>query len=299
MALEKEIWVRDIIGNLYKNNDFLDRAYNGDANVLNGKVVHIPVAAAASGASKNRAVLPAAVNRRSDTDITYALDEYTSNPILIPNIDNIQLSYDKRASVMQEDMAYIRQLVADWMLRNWATATNITRTTGAATLGMAPGATGNRKALLKEDLKNIRYMMNKANIPNEDRVAVIPSDMMNSLLDDADLKKRDRALELDMKGGVVSRLYGFDLIERSATTVYTNAATPAAKDPGAATAVTDNLAVQCWQVNSVERALGAVDMFEKLGDPTYYGDIYSFLVMMGGRIRRDVGVWSIVEAASA
>ena len=299
MALEKEIWVRDIIGNLYKNNSFMERAFNADQNVLNGKVVHIPVASAASGVVKNRGAFPAVVNRRADTDITYALDEYTSNPIVIPNIDNIQLSYDKRASVLQEDMSNIRQVAAEWMLRNWATATNITRTTGAATLGMATGATGNRKALLKEDLKNVRFLMNKANVPDEDRVAVIPSDMMNSLLDDADLKKRDKSLELDMKGGVVARLYGFDLIERSSTTTYSNAATPVAKDPGAATAVTDNLAVQCWQVNSVERALGTVDMFEKLGDPTYYGDIYSFLLMMGGRIRRDVGVYSIVEAASA
>ena len=37
---------------------------------------------------------------------------------------------------------------------------------------------------------------------------------------------------------------------------------------------------------AVERALGAVKMFERLNDPTMYGDIYSFLVMLGGRVRR-------------
>jgi hypothetical protein len=64
---------------------------------------------------------------------------------------------------------------------------------------------------------------------------------------------------------------------------------------------TDNAAVLCWQKNSVERALGMVDFFEDLGNPTYYGDIYSALVRVGGRIRRSdgKGILAIVQAAAA
>ncbi|MGA0556537.1 hypothetical protein ACO2Q8_07800 [Larkinella sp. VNQ87] len=303
MALEKEIWQTDIVGNLYKGNDFLTRSTNVDQYVLAGKVVHIPNAGAGSGVVRNRSSLPATVTKRTDTDIVYALDEYTSNPITIPNIDTIQLSYDKRASVIGEDMASIRELVADWMLRNWAptAAAQFLRTTGAAVLSASPGATGNRKGLTKEDLKKARLAMNKQNIPQEGRVALIPSDMMDFLLSDADLLKRDKSLELDVKGGVIAKLYGFELMERSATLVYTNAATPVVKDPGQATAATDNQAAILWHPSIVERALGTVDMFERLGDPTYYGDIYSFLVMAGGRIRRGdgKGIFAIIEDAAA
>jgi hypothetical protein len=303
MALEKEIWQTDIVKNLYKDNEFLQKATSGDQYVLAGKVVHIPNAGSGSGASRNRSSLPASVTKRTDTDIVYALDEYTSNPILIPNIDTIQLSYDKRASVMEEDMATIRELVAEWILRSWApeTAAQFLRTTGAATAATAPSGTGNRKGFTKNDLKRARLLMNKAGVPKEGRVSLIPSDLMNFLLDDDDLKKRDSSLELDMKGGVVARLYGFDLMERASTLTYTNAGTPAIKDPGAAGAAADNLAALCWHPSVVERALGTVEMFEKLGDPTYYGDVYSFLVMAGGRVRRNdgKGIVAIIEDASA
>ena len=40
-GIQVEIWERDIVGNLFKNNDFLLQAYNADQYVLQGKVVHI------------------------------------------------------------------------------------------------------------------------------------------------------------------------------------------------------------------------------------------------------------------
>lgn len=299
MALEKEIWREDIVGGLYKGNEFLLRSKDESGSVLSGKVVHLPQAGVASGIVKNRTTLPATVNKRSDTEVTYVLDEYTSNPILIPNIDTVQLSYDKRASVLEEDMATIRQVTADWMLRIWAgqTAAQIIRTTGAAVTAKAAGATGTRKAFTKDDLRAARLKLNNQNIPKEGRVALIPSDMMDTLLADSDLLKRDYGNELDLKNGVIVRLFGFDLMERSTVNIYDATATPVVKDPDAASAVTDNASVLCWQPMAVERALGTVDMFERLGDPTYFGDIYSLLLMMGGRQRRGdlKGVVSIVE----
>src|SRR5579875_3003590 len=46
MALQKEIWENDIVGNLFKDNAFAKRAFNADSFVMQGKVVHIPVAGA-------------------------------------------------------------------------------------------------------------------------------------------------------------------------------------------------------------------------------------------------------------
>ena len=44
-----------------------------------------------------------------------------------------------------------------------------------------------------------------------------------------------------------------------------------------------------WSDLAVSRAVGDVKMYENIGDPTYYGDIYSFLVRCGGRQRRGDG----------
>lgn len=303
MAIEVEIWRNDIVGFLMKENTFLNHATNADLYVLAGKVVHIPQAGAASGVERNRSSLPATIAKRTDTDVTYALDEYTTNPVLIPNIDDLQLSYDKRQSVIQEDVAALTELVADWVLRSWSptSAGAILRTAGAAVAGTAASATGNRKKFTKEDLKAAQTALNKQNVPKQGRVALVPSDLMNYLQDDPDLKSRDFGKELDLVKGTVGFLYGFEIMERSATNVYTNAATPVPKDPGAAGAATDNQSVLCWHPMAVERALGLVDTFERLRDPQYYGDIYSFLMMYGGRIRRNdaKGIVSIVEDASA
>lgn len=307
MAIQVEIWQKDIIENLYKNNEFMRLAFNADQYVIGGKIVHIPVAGNKPTIVKNRAKLPAAtITQRADSEVLYQIDEFTTDPILIENAETVELSYDKRQNILSDHQQALSELVSDWMIRNWASYTHSTvtktaqiiRTTGAAVASHLPSATGNRKLFVKEDLKAARTLMNKNNIPKDGRYALIDSDMMDQLQEDDDLKKRDTAMELDLVNGVIGRLYGFNLIDRSSVLAYTNAATPVVKDPGATAAAADNAAVLCWQVNAVERALGTVKFFESLGEPTMYGDVYSALVRHGGRLRRPEGVVAIVQEAT-
>ena len=226
----------------------------------------------------------------------YALDEYTSDPVLIQNIDDIQLAYDKRASVMMNDQANLNQVAADVMLYRWGgTTTNIVRTSGAAAPTTLTGATGTRKKFTKLDLLAAMNAMDEQNIPAEGRVALLPPSFLNELLIDKDLSV-NFVRYADMTTGVVGNLFGFKIIKRSTT--LRNAADGTAKSPDSATAADDNKGALCWHPSSVERALGTVKMFEQLNHPQYYGDIYSFLLMLGGRVRRadSKGVVSIVEA---
>lgn len=304
MALQPEIWERDIVANLYKGNEFMTRAHNADQYVVGGRAVHIPNAAAASNVTRNRSSLPATVVRRTDTDVIYLLDEFTTDPILIPNIDTIQLSYDKRASVMAEDTAKIKEVQADWLLYNWGAnipAGNIIRTSGAASATVLTGATGNRKLFRKEDLLAAKILMDNQKLPADGRVALLPAEFAGQLLQDKDLVVNFEKYA-DLANGIIGRLYGFDLMIRpGGAGVFTNATPPVLKTPGAASATDDNAGALCWHPFAVERALGTVKMFEQLNNPQYYGDIYSFLVMLGGRSRRadNAGVIAIVEAASA
>ena len=303
LGVTVEIWVNYIIENLFKNNEFMNYAFNDDQYIIGGKIVHIPVAGAKPNVVKNRTSLPAVIVQRTDNDILYAIDEFTSDPTHIPHADTVELSYDKIDSVLGEHVAALRERIADELLIKWVKSTGgtlpdynatVIPTTGVNVAAHAPGATGNRKMFTKEDIKRARFLMNKNNISQENRFILLDSEFMDQLHNDADLKKRDVARELDMKAGVIERLYGFNIMERSSVNIYDNA--NAVKAFGAATATTDNAAAIAWQQNAVARAAGDVEFFEDLQNPTMYGDIYSALVRMGGRIRRQEGVFSIVQA---
>src|ERR1043165_4073960 len=110
MGIQNEIWTDHIQANLFKDNEFLNYAFNADQYVLMGKVVHIPNAGVTANIIKNRTSLPATVIQRTDIDITYSIDEFTTDPILIPNADTVELSYDKLTNVLSEYEAALRQL---------------------------------------------------------------------------------------------------------------------------------------------------------------------------------------------
>ena len=300
MAIQKEIWTNHIQANLFKDNEFLNYAFNADQYVLEGKVVHIPNAGSTATIVKNRTSLPATVIQRTDVDITYSIDEFTTDPILIPNADTVELSYDKLSNVLSEYEAALRQLVADWMLYNWRAenSTSMVRTTGANVTAHLPSATGTRKKFTLADVKSARLLLNKQNVPKDDRYLCIDSDMYDQLMDELNISTyRESSKDLDLPKGVIGKIYGFYLMERTTVLVANNAGTPVIQTPGTAGAVADNGVALAWQKNTVERALGTIDFFENLGDPTYYGDIYSALVRMGGRKRRNdqKGICAIIQ----
>ncbi|MBN1340739.1 MAG: hypothetical protein JXA03_15525 [Bacteroidales bacterium] len=302
MAIQKEIWQNWIAENLFKDNEFLNNAVNADQYVLAGKVVHIPQAGASPGVERNRATIPATVIQRTDVDITYSLDEFTTDPVYIPHADTVELSYDKISSIMADIMGTLREKVAEWMLYHWGPATNILRTSSDNIATHLSGATGNRKKLIPADIKAVQLAMNKQNVPKENRFAILSSDLLNQLTDSLTATQyRDFSAVYDMSKGIVGQLYGFKIMERSTVLSYTNDSTPVKKAVGAAGAAADNDAGLFWHQQAVERALGDILMFENRGDATYYGDIYSALLRMGGRIRRsdEKGIYALVQAAGA
>jgi len=303
MAIQKEIWQDHIEGNLFKNNEFLLASTDAGQYVLQGKVVHIPQAGALPTIVKNRSSLPATVVQRGDTDVTYTLDEFTTDPILIPNAETFELSYNKRESVLSEYESSLRQTVADNLLIDWCPSGStgtVIRTTGTATATHLAGTTGTRNKFTVNDLKNAQLQLNKQNIPMEGRYALISADMFQQLTDDMSATQyRDFSAAYDVKDGVLGRLFGFNIMMRGSVATYTNATAPVVNPYGTTAAATDNDGVLCWQISAVERALGQITFFERIGDPTYYGDVYSVSVRMGARIRRNdaQGIIAIVQSA--
>jgi len=304
MAIQKEIWEDHIEGNLFKNNEFLLASTDAGQYVLQGTVVHIPQAGATANIVKNRSSLPATVVQRTDTDITYTLDEYTTDPILIPNAEKFELSYNKRESVLSEYESSLRQTIADNLLIDWAPTGStglVVRTSGVSTATTLAGTTGNRAKFTVNDLKNAQLQLNKQNVPMEGRYALISADMFQQLTDDMSATQyRDFSAAYDVKDGILGRLFGFHIMMRSGVVTYTNDTAPVVNAYGATPNAADNDGVLCWQIGAVERAVGQIKFFERIGDPTFYGDVYSVSVRMGGRIRRQdaLGIVAIVQATA-
>lgn len=297
MAIQREIWMASIVEGLFAENTFLSKAVNADEFVNQGKTVHIPNAGSPSGVEKNRSSLPASINTREDIDLTFNLDEFTTNPIRIPHADTVELSYNKRESVLKQDKMALQDAVSRAILYSWLPAKeHCITTTGAAVKAYTPKATGNRKALTKADVLALMTKFNADDIPQEGRYLLLDAQMYSQLLND--LTQQENAAFLasaNAQQGVLGKLYSFNTMMRSSVAVYnSNLSLKGYGDDGS---VNDCAAALAWHESSVCRALGEVKAFENEGDPTYYGDIYSFLVRAGGRaMRKDVkGLVALVQ----
>lgn len=298
-GVEVEVWVNYIIERLWKNNQFLQHAFSDDDKVLAGKIVHIPQPGAKPQTRKNRTTFPATAVRRADTDILYPLDEYTTDPTHIPEAEKIEPSYDKIDSVYGDHAGQIAQDVADDAIIKWLMglpSTSFVRTTGSSTSEILEGATGSRNVLVHGDLRKCQKKMDKQNIPEEDRFALLSADMADQLFESlSNTQYRDFSQYADAKEGVIGRLYGFNIMKRSSVAV---ASSGLDINPwGGIITETDLDVSMVWQKNAVARALGEVKFFENPDRAEYYGDVYSSLLRFGGRRRRadNLGIIALAQ----
>lgn len=300
MAIQREIWMAAIVEGLFANNSFLSKAFNADEYVIGGKTVHIPNAGAPSNVEKNRVQKPAAVKTRTDVPLSYDLAEFTTDPIYISNAETVELSYNKRESVLRNNKQNLQDQVALDFIFNWSpAAANTIKTTGAAVAAHTPSATGERKAFSKDDVLAAMVKFNTQDIPQEGRYLLLDAVMHSQLLNSLTSQENQAFLaSADAQNGVVGKLYSFNVMMRSKAALYTTAGAP--KLWSAAAAATDVAGALAWHEQTVCRSLGEVKAFENEGDPTYYGDIYSFLVRAGGRIMRNdgKGILAIIQDAA-
>lgn len=297
MALQTEIWIRDIQEQLYADNMFLNYCVN-HSEYVNNKIVHVPIAGSAPNVEIDRSVLPATIAERADTELTYQLAEFTTDPMLIRDLDEIQTSYNKRQSVLSHHVAEMADQIAQNTLVDWAAPTaNVVPTTGALESIAPVGATGDRKALVLADLRSAAALMDRQNVPKNDRYAVMPSDMYYQLISDSTTLNAETMGTANLPSGVVRQLYGFNIVTRSSTAIYD--AANAVKAVGAAPAADDNLAVICFQSGFVAKAMGSTKIFADEDKPEYYGSVFSAMQLhKGSKLRNDgKGTVAIVQSA--
>ena len=305
MGVETEIWVAYIKEKLFKVNKFLEFATNHDDKVLAGKVVHLPQAGASATIVKNRSVYPGVAARRTDTDINYSLDHYTSDPTHIPLNELAEVDYDKIDSVIGQDMGALVEFVADDMILKWLNAIPVVgstiMTSGADSANTLPsGGTGTRKMLTESDIRRAVKLIRNQNY-REQLYCQLSVNMMDELKESLSVNQhRDFSAAYDFERGIVGKLHGVIFVdERSHVATFDNA--KAVRPLGATGAATDRDAGFMWGASAVARALGETKLFQDTDNPLYYGDIYSGLVRAGGRRTRsdNKGIVAILQEHGA
>ena len=307
MALIKEIWVSDVQEALNRNADFLPFSVDHSAYIAFG-TVHVPQSGSNPTVVKNPATFPLAISERTDTDRTYSLNQFALEPTLISNLDELQISYDKRQSVLGQQITTLTQRIGDEVAISWSAtgAANIVGTTGSAVAtSLAPGATGTRKAVTLADIASLASKLDKDNVPRQNRKLLMSTDMFWELFQISDVIRASyngfQNQPNVLANGIVAMLYGFEIMMRPVVSVYANTVTTP-KAFGAATATTDNLACIAFHSTTVARALGSMTPLYDSGSngngkPEYLGSIFNMEVMLGSAIlRADMkGVAALVQ----
>jgi len=303
-GIDVNIWAKEIIKRLFKDNMFLKYAKNENQYVQGGMAVLIPQPGARPNVVKNRNSFPATAIRRTDTTISYLLDEYSTDPTHITLNELATISYDKINSIIDDHFGYLLQDCADDMLVKWASglpAAAIISTSGGATAALESGQTGNRNSFTWQDLAEAQRIMNKGNVSKKGRIALFEENVFQQLLYSlSNTPYKDFSKEMDAKEGTMGRLFGFDIMTRSTTFTAANAlsaGTLSVNDIDASIGATDNVGVLCWQTDIVACAQGTVNLFNQAKSPFYYGDVNSVSMRAGGRVRRadNQGIVAIMQ----
>lgn len=298
MALQVEIWIRSIIEGLFANNTFAARSID-HSEFVDNKTVHVPNAGAPSNVEKNRSTFPASVTTRTDVDVDYSIDEYTVDPIRIPHADTVELSYNKRESVIRQNRRKLIDEVHRDLIYRWIPdGVTVKETTGDAVKSHLPGTTGMRKAFTKGSVQEIMTLFDTQDIPEDGRNILLDALMYNQLLNSLTDNERANFISCaDPAKGTIGEYMGFNFYKRS--TVARTAADGTLK-PWTATAEEDDCAAGlAWHEDSVSRAMGESVLFDDQGNPLYYGDILSFLQRAGGHwLRADKKGIALIKQGS-
>lgn len=297
MALQTEVWVADIMETLFFENEFINLAVDHSAYVKN-KTVHVPQSGGKPNVVKNRVEDVADLKRREDTELTYNLDNYTTDPFLVKDVEELQISYQKRQSIMGQHIATLGDTIAVETLQKWAvdaSTKHVLRSTGSDD-AMLPNstATGKRLRLTVEDFARAAAIMDLDKVPKQGRFAVVPTPMFYGLFSDKELVNQRALMGEDMlKAGVVAELMGFKIIPRGEVVRYTNAAANNLRTVGAADAATDCAGAVCFSRFMVSQALGEIKMYYNAGEARSYGDIMSAEVNHAAHYLRSANVGKV------
>lgn len=270
MALLKEIWIPTIVEKLFADNSFASRSVNHNA-FTDGKTVHVPNAGALPQITVNNTDYPVVHSERVDQDIEYSLDKYEIGPVRVGNIEDVQLSYDKRNSVLQGVRNAITEKIHTDVLAKWvAGAVAATQKTVAA-------------KFTKDTVLTIKTAFDEKDLPMEGRCIILTPAAYNGLVKDlSDAEQFAFSASMDSSKGIIGKLFGFDFYQRSVID----------------TAAGNKTTAFAWHADCVSTAFGNIDIIEEISSTLFFSDLIAATILAGGApIRKDgAGIFKVTSA---
>jgi hypothetical protein len=263
-GLNKEIWIPDILEKFYPDTSFL--SYSKDLSAwVNVNKLNLQEAGIDPRVYVDNEEYPIPIVARTDIPHEIVLKRFDTENTVHVNAIEIEESAEKRQSVIEGHRNALRQKFARLAAFNWAPMVNGENTPVAPTTGEVNVRGYN--ALTFEDVLDMEVRFDELEIPVEERILVLNAQHI------ADLRRQD----LNMFKAVFSenKLFTFTVVRSSLNPRY-NGTTGVKLAWDAPVSNTDAPSSLAYHKNSVARAQGTVDMYSRLSDPQYRGDIVGF-----------------------
>lgn len=250
MALNKELWLSEIIGPLRNNNSFIRRSLD-HSTFIDGKQVHVPCAMGEVQVAKDRATFPATPGSRDDIDVHYPVSEFSTSPIFIPFRDRVEQNANARAATISQMRDRLEDAITEEIVSRWL---------GGCQTNVITGASMADNLLVATDT----YFSQKR-LPRTGRCLLVKPSRWIEILGTITSKPISVVLPPPSVPGAATNLFGFDVyIRQTISEAY------------------PNVYAMAWQQDCVSHAIGGEELFVCEGNPLYYGEVVSALVRAGG-----------------
>lgn len=269
MALNKQVWVKQILEGFYPNNSFLKKVLDYSEFVEND-ILHIASAGIDPEVLINNTTYPIAVVGREDSDNTAELDKFETKNTIVRRPDAIEYSYNKLESVIRQHRSTLQSAVSKKAIHAFAPLndtndTPVIETTGAATKG--------RKRITFEDILNLKERFDNAMIPLADRYIVLhPKHINDLLLEDIKLFKS----LTDINDGEPAKFAGFGFYQFPFMPEYVEVDGSLRKVPFGQSVDNSFFASVAFYAKEVMKADGELYMYATYDDPQERGTIVGF-----------------------
>ena len=263
-GVQKEIWTDILMDKFYPEGSFVTESRDLSA-LVEFNTINLAEAGANPSVLIDNTSYPIAVASRTDAAKTLALKTLDTTSTVVRNIEQMESSYDKMASVNYGHKSELQKAVTKLSAWNWCPASDATDTPVLAATG---AVTNGKRKLLFDDVLRLMVAFNTHDWDQAGRILVLNPQH------EADLIAQDLAL---YKAAMVANtLFGFKLFRTSATPVFNGSTGVKAAYAAAAAPSTDTFASFAYQKDEVMKALGSIEMFAKYKDPDQKGDVVNY-----------------------
>lgn len=292
MALNKEVWISQILEGFYPDNSFLRKTVDYSQFVDNDRL-HIASAGIDPKVLINNTTYPIKVVEREDEDNEITLDKFETENTIVRRPEALEYSFDKLESVIGQHRATLRKSVAMKAAHAFAPEQDTPDTPVITTTGTAANG---RKRLCFADILTLKERFDDAEIPLDERYIVLhPKHVSDLLLEDIELFKD----LTNIKDGEPFKFAGFGCFSFSQMPSYRLAESILKKIAyGAVAQEDDQFASVAFYAKEVMRADGEIYMYSTVDDPKERGTIVGFDKRFVALPIRGKGIGAIVSAKS-